>query len=183
VPILVGDTPGFKPRGGQWVLFRLSDPGKVVALAEMGAHTARDGSLVGIAQPAQFTPSTTVTRANGTVEHEPPQFLPAKIVLVDPDGNNLPYLERLRGGRAQVRDVAIHQDSPSLKDLRPLTHLEDMPPGRVVNTVWAETHHNSNNPPDQHMRLPPEVHLEHGGSMRVADFIARHRRVAEDRGE
>lgn len=129
----------WKPRGGQWCLVRLRDPARMVALAQQGAHVARDGSLVAIHVGAHFAPGVVVKRSDGKIEQQPGEQVPAKLVIVHGDGNNLPWGRRNGQGHLETVDVWFHPASPEIATVRPLLDKADMPPGRVVDPDWQPT--------------------------------------------
>ncbi len=128
---------GFRPRGGQFVLFRLKDLGAMGRLAQDGAHCARDGSLVAIFQQASLSPEMTVTKADGTVAKEGGEYIPAHFVLMDENGNNFcaPYKDK-KTGHGVFTNILFWADSPNLADVRPLEDMADFPPGRAHHPAW-----------------------------------------------
>lgn len=128
---------GYRPHNGEWVLIDLDDPSKKVALVEMGAHASKDGSLVSIFQAQSKEPETSITRAGGAVEKSGGAVLPAMFVLVDKDGNCVPAPVKGDHGHMSIVNVCFHADSPSLRGVRPLKDMDDMPPGRILHPDWT----------------------------------------------
>ena len=127
----------WKPRSGQWVLFRLLDIQKQYNLIQLGAHSANDGSLVAIFQAAHVSSLMQVKRANGRTELAPPEHIPDRLMLVDSNGNNLAHgLRNPATGHVEVKDIIFFLDSPGIHDLRPLENIEDLPPGRKIDPAW-----------------------------------------------
>lgn len=157
------DNPSWRPRGGQWVLLNLDDPAKQADLGKQGAHCARDGSLVAVLSGAH-APSPVAAVVRGRPEQAQPGWVPDRLVLVDADGNDFALPVRRQGGHGEWVSVWFAPDSPRLRGVRPLGDLRDMPPGRVVNTRWAEAVHGE-------ALLTEEGHRSCGESLTVASIL------------
>lgn len=127
----------YKPRGGQWVAFDLADKDKQIQLAAAGAHAARDGGLVAIHRPGYFSVGVEHQRGGGQgVERSGGEYVPPALVLVDSNGHNFALPQRNAQGHGTWVDVHFHPGNPAVQNLRPVTDLLDMPPGRVVAEGW-----------------------------------------------
>jgi hypothetical protein len=128
---------GWHPGNGEWVLFNMADPDKQVALVEAGAHAARDGSLVGIFQRQQIPPLVVITRADGTIEKSGGVPEPAHIVLVHSNRENLTVPRKKPDGGWELVNVFFFWNSPSVKDVRPLLDMADLPDGHPRDMAVA----------------------------------------------
>jgi hypothetical protein len=111
-------TP-FYPRFGQWVAFK--PPAEIA-----GSHLTPDGLTVGIFTRAQ-RPNAAVLAVAGK-DAAPPEaarLLPARIMVVDVDGCNLPK-PQVKGQAQGNWWFTLDQVSA----LRPITDREHLPPGR-----------------------------------------------------
>jgi hypothetical protein len=118
---------GWHPSNGEFVLFRLADQAKHVAIVEAGAHAARDGSLVGIFQSQRVPPLVEIKRANGQVEKEGGIPEPAHIVVVRSNRENLTVPRKKPDGSWEIVNVFFFWKSPNVKDVRPLLDMADLP--------------------------------------------------------
>lgn len=117
---------GWRPSNGEWVLFHLADRAKEVALVEAGAHTAQDTSLVGIYRSQEFPPVIEGER-DGKKFKEGGTPIPARIVVVASDRQNLTLPIKVDGQWRVINEVVFFWSSPNLKDVRPLSDPLDLP--------------------------------------------------------
>lgn len=127
---------GYQPAAGHWVMFHLEDLARQAELVKLGAHAARDGSLVAIFCAPQVEPVVEAIDAEGVVTRTGGGLAPAMLVLVDANGNNfsVPVRDK-QSGHGAWKDVMFYP--ASVKEIRPLTDMADMPPGRVVHPDWS----------------------------------------------